>query len=99
MSKLEDLKERATQLGLAVTSWDPGDGRRYRVQRRTPDNPNPDYFDGGDLFWSKKTGEVAAYLSGWDARFDDAMTQFAMDEQHAVECAIEVARAFRRRRG
>ena len=60
---LTEVREAAARAGLAVQSWSPGDGPRYRVF----DNPGADYFDGDGLFTALSLREVLAFILGYHA--------------------------------
>lgn len=61
----------AKHLDLYITSWNPGDGRRFKVfqyeWKRDAESVRPDYFDGGHLFMTMKPAEVDAFITGYKA--------------------------------
>ena len=69
MSRLDDLKHSASEVGLVVRSWSPGDGvTRYRFIRADAPENQHDYFGASGsnkLYTALGISEADTWLTGF----------------------------------
>ena len=74
-----DLNELAARLGLAIESYNPGDGRRYKIVL-----DGQDYFATDGFFRSTSLRECAIWLAGFAEAKPEYLTKIYFDKHGAA---------------